>query len=194
MHLSADGSGRSLRSVESWHNRRVTPDELAHLDHLYVMLKDFHVAMVVGHGDDGELVARPMAIARIDRGGPMYFTTQLASAGAEDLAADPRVTVIVQSKTQFAAVRGLATLSSDRALVDELWQESWRSWYPAGKDDPQIAILVVEPHHGEYWDNAQASGLKFVFAAAKAYLRGRLPEDREEHAEVDMTAPWARDD
>jgi len=53
---------------------------------------------------------------------------------------------------------------------------------------------VVEPHHGEYWDNAQASGLKFMFAAAKAYLRGKLPDDREEHGEVDMTSPIPKEE
>lgn len=172
----------------------MTPEEQAHLDHLYAILKDFHVAMVVSHGDDGALIACPMAIARIDRGGSMFFTTSVESARAEDLAADPRVTMVVQSKTQFAAVRGVGTLSGDRTLIHSLWQETWRAWFPEGKDDPTIAILVLEPYHGEYWDNAQASGLKFVFAAAKAYLRRRLPEDREEHAEVDMTAPWSRDE
>ena len=158
------------------------------------MLKVFHVAMVVSHADDGSMIARPMAIARIDRGGAMFFTTNLDEAHPEELAADPRVTIVVQSKTQFAAVRGTAKLSSDGALIHSLWHENWRIWFPEGKDDPKIAILVVEPIHGEYWDNAQSSGLKFAFAAAKAYLRGKLPEDREEHAEVDMTAPWDKDD
>jgi general stress protein 26 len=158
------------------------------------MLQDFHVAMVVTHADDGSMMARPMAIARIDRHGAMFFTTSLEEAHAEELAGDPRVTVVVQSKTQFAAVRGTAKLSSDGALIHSLWQETWRVWFPEGRNDPKIAILVVEPIHGEYWDNAQSSGLKFAFAAAKAYLRGKLPEDREEHAEVDMTAPWDKDD
>lgn len=171
----------------------MTPEEQAHLDHLYEMLEDFHVAMVVSHGADGALFARPMAIARIDRGGKMYFTTNIETAHAADLAADPRVTVVVQSKTRFAAVRGTAATSTDGALIHSLWQESWRAWFPEGKDAPDIAIIVVEPLHGEYWDMAQVSGLKFVFAAAKAYLRGRLPDEREEHAEVDMTSPVSKD-
>jgi len=172
----------------------VTPEEQAHRDHLHQLLRDFHVAMVVSHDPDGAMVARPMAIARIDRDGAMYFTTNVATTPAAEIAADPQVTVVVQSKTQFAAVRGVARLSTDRFLIQSLWQETWRVWFPEGKDDPAIAILVVEPHHGEYWDNAQASGLKFMFAAAKAYLRGKLPDDREEHGEVDMTSPIPKEE
>jgi general stress protein 26 len=172
----------------------VTPEEQAHRDHLYAMLRDFHVAMVVSHGPDGSMIARPMAIARIDHGGAMFFTTNLEDAHGAELARDPRVTIVVQSKSQYAAVRGTGKLSGDGALIHSLWQETWRIWFPEGKDDPKICILVVEPFHGEYWDNAQSRGLKFAFAAAKAYLRGKLPEDREEHAEVDMTGPRSKDE
>lgn len=156
-------------------------------DHLYDVLEDFGVAMIVTHGIDGSMIARPMAIARIDRGGAMYFTTPVDSTKADEILADPHVTVVVQSKTQYAAVRGVAHLSLDRGLVHALWQESWRVWYPAGKDDPQIAIIVVEPHHGEFWDQTGAHGIRYVFEAAKAYLARRTPDDGEQHAEVDLT-------
>lgn len=164
----------------------MTPDEQEHREHLFRVLADFDVAMIVTHGIDDSMIARPMAIARIDPEGLMYFATPVETTKVDEILADPHVTVVVQSKTQFAAVRGVAQVSLDRALVDELWKETWKVWFQ-GKHQSPIAILVVEPHHGEYWDNAGATGLKFAFAAAKAYLTGRFPRDREEHAEVDMT-------
>lgn len=167
----------------------MTDDDQTQRDHLFDLLGEFDVAMIVTHGIDESMIARPMAIARIDRehDGSMYFTTPIDSTKVDEILADPRVTVVVQSKTRFAAVRGLARVSTDRGLVHRLWDESWRAWYPEGKDDPTISILVVEPHHAEYWDNAGASGLKFAFAAARAYLTGRTPKlDREEHGEVHL--------
>jgi general stress protein 26 len=164
----------------------LTIDDQTHRDHLYRMLRDFHVAMIVTHGIDGTMIARPMAIARVDIGGSMFFTTNVESTKVDEILADPHITVIVQSRTQYASVRGVAKLSLDRELVHALWKEEWKAWFPDGKDDPNIAILVFEPHHGEYWDNAGAAGLKFLFEAAKAYLTGKTPKDREEHAEVDM--------
>ncbi len=164
----------------------MTPDDQAHQEHLYKVLQHFQVAMIVTHGIDGTMIARPMAVARVEPGADMYFTTNIESTKVEEILAEPHVTVVVQSRTQYAAVRGVAKVSLDRALIHELWRDEWKNWYPKGKDDPHIAILVFEPHHGEYWDNAGSSGLKFVFQAAKAYLTGKTPKDREEHAEVDM--------
>jgi general stress protein 26 len=156
-------------------------------EHLFQMLDDFEVAMIVTHGIDGTMIARPMAIARIDRDGAMYFTTPVDSTKVDEILADPHVTVVVQGKNRFAAVRGVAHVSLDRALIDALWRDAWKVWYPEGKADPQISILVVEPTHGEYWDAAGATGLSFAFEAARAYLAGRMPRGREEHAEVDLT-------
>jgi general stress protein 26 len=164
----------------------VKTDDQTHRDHLYRLLEDFSVAMIITHGIDETMIGRPMAIARVDREGAMYFLTPVHSTKVDEVLADPHVTVVVQSKTQYAAVRGLAKVSTDPALIHTLWKEEWKHWFPRGKDDPQIAILVFEPHHGEYWDNAGATGLKLVFAAAKAYMAGRMPNELEEHAEVDM--------
>jgi general stress protein 26 len=150
------------------------------------MLQHFRVAMIVTHGIDDTMIARPMAIAKVEPGGEMYFTTDVETTKVDEILAEPHVTVVVQSRTQYASVRGVAKVSLDRKLIDELWRDEWKNWFPTGKGDPNIAILVFEPHHGEYWDNAGASGLKFMFKAAKAYLTGKKPDDREEHAEVDM--------
>lgn len=161
-------------------------DEKTEREHLYRLLDEFSVAMIVTHGIDDSMIARPMAIARIDRDGALYFTTPVDSTKVDEILADPHVTVVVQSKTRFAAVRGVAHVSTDRALIHDLWREDWKVWFPRGKDDPTISILIVEPHHAEYWDNAGTSGLKFAFEAARAYLTGRTPRDQEEHGEVHL--------
>jgi hypothetical protein len=51
-----------------------------------------------------------------------------------------------------------------------MWKEVWKVWFPAGKSDPNIALLKFTAHEGEYWDNAGLQGLQYVYKAATAYL------------------------
>jgi general stress protein 26 len=70
----------------------------------------------------------------------------------------------------------------DRALIEDLWRESWRIWFPDGMDDPMLCLLAVEPRKGEYWDSSGIKGLTSLFKGALAYLRGKRMETDEAHA------------
>ena len=75
----------------------------------------------------------------------------------------------------------------DQALIDRLYKEDRKIWFPKGKTDPSISMLKFNAQDGEYWDNAGAQGLKFLFRAAKAYVQGEQPvEDQKQHAKVDL--------
>jgi general stress protein 26 len=71
---------------------------------------------------------------------------------------------------------GKANVTSDPKMIDEVWNEAMRVWFPKGKDDPALCIVCVRPFEGEYWDNSGARGLKYLFDAAKAYVTGTTPE------------------
>ncbi len=73
-------------------------------------------------------------------------------------------------------------------MIDRLWSEPWRVWFPDGKDDPNLVLLKVEPTGGEYWDNSGLEGMKYVFEGLKAVLKGERPEtDATQHAKVAMS-------
>ena len=57
-----------------------------------------------------------------------------------------------------------------------LWRETWKTWFPKGQDDPDLALLRVTGDQGEYWDNSGASGIKYLIEAGKAYLNGKRPD------------------
>jgi general stress protein 26 len=71
---------------------------------------------------------------------------------ARELEADPRVNVCMQDKRRFVSVTGVARLMRDRALIDKLWSEAWRIWFPKGKDDPSLCIPIIEPGEAADWD------------------------------------------
>ncbi len=156
-------------------------------EHLYDLLKDFDTAMLVTKSADGHMQARPMAVAELRADADAYFVTSVDSPKASEIGTDPTITLTFQSSNQYASVSGRAEVVRDRALIDRLYKEDWKIWFPKGKSDPSIAMIKFTAQDAEYWDNAGAQGLKFVYEAAKAYVKGETPKsDQKQHAKVDL--------
>jgi general stress protein 26 len=154
-------------------------------ERLYDVIKDFDNAMLVTRGASGREHARPMHIAEIREDGDIFFATSLDSPKITEIAINPEVVVAFQSSRQFAAVYGRAEVVKDRNLIDHLWSEAWKVWFPEGKADPTLCLIRVDGREGEYWDNAGVQGIKYAFEAAKAYMQGRTPtQDEKQSAKV----------
>jgi general stress protein 26 len=154
-------------------------------ERLYDVIKDFDNAMLVTRGASGREHARPMHIAEIREDGDIFFATSMDSPKITEIAVNPEVVVSFQSSRQFAAVYGRAEVVKDRNLIDHLWSEAWKVWFPEGKADPTLCLIRVDGREGEYWDNAGVQGIKYAFEAAKAYMQGRTPkQDEKQSAKV----------
>jgi general stress protein 26 len=152
-------------------------------EHLYDLLEDFDTAMLVTHPGSGYAHARPMAVAELEPDADAYFVTAIDSPKIAEIEANPKVTLTFQSASKFASVSGRVSVVRDRALIDRLWKEAWKVWFPDGKADPRITLLKFDGEQGEYWDNSGLQGLKYVFEAAKAYAKGEEPAtDRKQNA------------
>ncbi|MFG0291382.1 MAG: pyridoxamine 5'-phosphate oxidase family protein [Rhodopirellula sp. JB044] len=154
---------------------------------LLELLNDFDNAMLVTRSSEGSLEARPMAVAQIEDDGDIWFVTDRNSGKVADLMLDDEVAVTMQSSNKFAVVSGTAQAVDDRAKLDELWSEAWKVWFPEGKASQSILLLRVDADHGEYWDNSDTNGLRYLIKAGKAYMRGERPEtDEAINASVSM--------
>lgn len=147
--------------------------------HLYDLLKDFSTAMLASRTADGGLHARPMAVAELKPDAHAYFVTDARSPKVSEIEAHPEVLVTFQSSSEFATLYGSASVVRDRALIDRLWSEAWRVWFPGGKDDPNLVMISVAPKSGEYWDNSGTEGIKYVFAGLRAYFKGERANPSE---------------
>ena len=137
------------------------------------LMADFHTAMLVTRTEDGGLRSRPLSVVHNeDDPQRLYFSTAIDSPKVLELEADPRVNVCMQNKRQFVSVTGVARLVKERALVDKLWSEAWKIWFPKGKDDPSLRILIVEPSEAAYWDASGLEGVTYLLEMAKAYMTG----------------------
>lgn len=156
--------------------------------HLVDVLHDFESAMLVTRTQNGELRGRPMALAQVESSGDIYFATSLTNDTVAEIDAEQRVAVTVQGKLKFASISGRVRVTRDRALIDKLWREGWKLWFPEGKSDPNICLLRFEAETGEYWDTSGARGVRFALRAAKAYVQGERLEERDasQNAKVDL--------
>jgi general stress protein 26 len=158
-------------------------------DKLYDLLEDFDAAMLVTNTTAGELRSRPMALADVEPDGTLWFLTQSDSGKMDEIAHVARVNVAMQSKFKFVSISGTGRSVRDRAKLDAIWNEAWKTWFPGGKEDPKLVLLQVTANSGEYWDNSGSSGLKYLIEAGKAYLSGTRPDvehDPKIHGKVEL--------
>jgi len=140
------------------------------------LVKDFDTAMLITRTAEGDLHSRPLAIADQRDDGTLYFATAVESGKVRELAADSHVNVSMQARRRFVSVTGTARLVDDRTLIDELWSDTWKVWFPKGKEDPSLRILVVDASEAAYWDDTGLEGLRYIFESAKAYVTGTRPD------------------
>jgi general stress protein 26 len=152
------------------------------------LIKDFDNAMFVTQTPTDELRARPMVIAEHMENGDLLFITSGEAPKTKEALEHPQVNVTMQSSNKFLSLSGIASISFDRAKIDEVWNPSWKAWFPKGKDDPNISLIRVTAHSGEYWDMSGASKIRFVFEKGKAIVQGEKLDDYPEsmHGKVDL--------
>lgn len=155
------------------------------------LLADFTTAMLVTRTTSGELRSRPMVIADVDDDGTIWLMTQRHSGKMQEVAGDHDVNVSLQSDLKFVSISGIASPVDDRRKIEEIWDDSWKIWFPGGAGDPELTLLRIRSLRGEYWDNSGLSGIKYLIEAGKAYLSGTKPDvanDPKIHGKVDLAA------
>ena len=128
----------------------------------------------------GELRSRPMVASQSSFDGTLWFFTQASAHKVDEVQADQRVGVSYSdpSKQNYVSMSGRATVVRDRAAIDAHWAEPLRTWFPKGKDDPEIALLRVAVTQAEYWD-APNSTMLHRYGYLKARLTGTPPAGGE---------------
>lgn len=157
-------------------------------EHLLSLLREFRTAMLVTHAEDGDLRSRPLEVAEVREDATLVFATGLDTPKVAELEDDARVNVVLQDGKRFLSLSGRARLVRERGMIERLWSEPWRVWFPGGKDDPSLVLLEVRPSAAEYWDRSGFKGLKYAFQAARAVARGERPrvDDERQNAKVHL--------
>ena len=119
----------------------------------------------------GRSGARPMSVQKIDEQGTLWFLSANDSHKNRELVLAPEVTLYFQGSahSDFLVLEGDATVSTDRAKIEELWEPILKTWFTGGIDDPRISVIKVVATDGYYWDTKHGNavaGIKMLIGAA----------------------------
>ena|ERR1700761_6359828 len=130
--------------------------------------------------------ARPMTVQKVDEAGNLIFLSANDSGTDKDISTDPFVQLFFQGSkySDYLNVYGIASLSSDKALIKELWSPLLKTWFTEGENDPRISVITVEPTEVYYWDNKHGNAIAFVKQLAGAVIGKTLDDSVEGKLEV----------
>ncbi len=129
---------------------------------------------------DGRLFSRPMAVKQREFDGDLWFFTEDPSEKTAEIRADDQVNVAFETGSGWVSVSGEASIVTDPAIIDDLWDTSAEAWFTEGREDPKVAMLKVTAKSAEYWA-ANAPKPIVLLKYAKAAVLGGRPDVGESH-------------
>lgn len=156
---------------------------------IHSLLSDFSSAMLITSSESHPFHARPMEIAWLDPDCQVWFYTSRSSPKIGEIKQDDHALLTFQKDhSKYLTLTGTADIVTDRTRIEALWKESFRSWFPEGVADPDLVLVRIVPQTAEFWDNSGVQGLKYLYEATKARLKGTTPhiEEGEVHGVVAM--------
>ena len=108
-------------------------------------IKSTRIAMFTTVATDGRLRSRPMANLKGGFDGDLWFVTRSTAPKAEEIKDNQHVNVSYADPDdeRFVSISGLASLVREPAKLEQLWSRRLRAWFPAGKKDPELALIRV---------------------------------------------------
>lgn len=148
----------------------------AELDKLYELLEGFGVAMMTTQGQDGLFHSRPMLSQGALPDADLVFVSSLETEKVGDIAVNPKVNLAYyrDGDRAWISVAGLATISQDRARIEQLYKEAWKVWFPNGPQQEDLCLILVQVQEVTFW-KPEHGKIGSLFAMAGAYLSGHEP-------------------
>lgn len=122
------------------------------------LIEGIEFAMLTTIDRDGCLHTQPMVALPTQSNRELWFFISAGSAKVEEVRSNQAVNVTYTSSMQhrYLAVSGRAELVFDRDRARRLWRPAYRTWFPLGVDDPDLALLRIKIDKVECWDAPNA--------------------------------------
>jgi len=145
---------------------------------LHDIVAKSRAVMLLSQGANQAIDGRPMSVVKQDADGTIYLVTSVDSKKVDELSKQPKGSLSVANGAGFALIAADIRVSQERSLIDELWQDSWKIWFPDGKSDTSIALLIAQPIEATYWEGGLGHGISYLFRAVKARVTGHELETK----------------
>ena len=122
-----------------------------------------------------------------DDGGPIYFFASKSDGVGFNVNGSSRAVATFAAKDHglFAHIHGGLVESTDRAVIERLWNPFIAAWYKDGKNDPDLKLLRFETETVTIWEAAKGSTLKA--AALKSLFNVDPGKEHSKDHKADVT-------
>ena len=139
-------------------------------EHIWTLMQDIGVCMVVTHNGEGDqLRARPMAARAEIEHNAIYFLTDASAPKDREIKHNASVCLaFAEPKSNFwVSVTGSAEVLADKEIAARIWSPADKAYFKDASD-PRIRVIRVTPESGEYWEGSGmvVSTVKMIAAAA----------------------------
>lgn len=113
---------------------------------------------------------RPMATQEVDEEGNLWFFSGKSSDKNDEIKNDDTVQLLYSknSDSHFLTITGTAQIVNDQKKKDELWNSLAKTWFPGGKDDPNLRLIKIKPGQAHYWDTINGKMITLLKMATSA--------------------------
>ena len=147
------------------------------------LLQDQRLGVLTTVAPDGTLIARPMALQKVEFDGDLWFFAERSSRKVRHVTANPVVNVAVGSGATWVSVAGVADVVDDVAKKRDLWSAAVEAWLPEGPESPQSVLLRVRAEAAEYWD-APGGRVATLLSFVKSKVTGDRLEGENERVDL----------
>lgn len=114
-------------------------------------LREASVVMLTTAVPDDKLVSHPMTIQGVTDDANVWFFVGRQGDQADALTRGSAVNLSIAKAGSWLSVAGHAVFVDDPAKVEELWDDSAEGYFPQGKDDPNLGLLLVTTDSAQFW-------------------------------------------
>ena len=132
------------------------------------LLDGGNTLMVTTRDSVGGLASRPLTVAKV-KGSTVQILFDRTAEWARELegAFPVHVTLSDNRDNKWVSMNGTASISADRALIDELWSPFAGAFFEQGKESPGVSVMSIDVTDGEFW-STPSGRLGSLFTMLKA--------------------------
>lgn len=123
------------------------------LEKMTTLVNDIKFAMLLTALDTQPISAVPMTTKKVDEQGDIWFLSGLNSDHNTNIVKSSKVQLLYSDPgdMEFISIYGEASISTDKAVLEELYNKKDDTWF-TGVDDPNLTALKIVPQEAYFWD------------------------------------------
>ena len=132
------------------------------------LVKDINVCMFITKIRTEDTHTRPMATVEVEDNGTLWFYSDIRSIKVEEISKEHDVHLVYAhpGKESYLDICGKASVVTDKQQIKDKWSPLVKAYFTNGVDDPNLALLKVQPRNCYYWDAESGRMVQFMKTAA----------------------------